>query len=123
MPGRFEPSEREALAGLSSCFNCQFQDLSSAKNIMYAVTLAELIYHLAKTDHITVCGVHMLTPLNQRRRFSDFQIVSDVPTHRVSALCSECASLSGDTRSFSQRVTYPTHSQPLIQGLAKEKAA
>src|SRR2546421_12944147 len=108
MPGRFEPFEREALAGLSSGFSCQFQDLSSQQNIMYAVTLAELIYHLAETDRVTVCGLHMLTPLDQRRRFSDYQIVSDVPADRVGVLCSKCASLSGDTRSFTERVTYPT---------------
>jgi hypothetical protein len=75
---------------------------------MYAVTLAELIYHLAETDRITVCGIHMLTPLDQRRRFNDYRIVPDVPADRVGVLCSKCASLSGDTRSFTQRVTYPT---------------
>jgi hypothetical protein len=77
---------------------------------MYAVNRLELIYHLTEHNSITLCGEWMLTPLDQRRRFTDYQIVSEVPADRVLLFCSKCAELSGDSRSFKERVTYPSQS-------------
>src|SRR2546421_9616117 len=108
MPGRFEPSEREALAGLSSCFSCQFQDLSFRQNNMYVITPCESIYHLAADNHlVTLCRLCVDPPYHQKR-CTDRRLSAEIPPKRVMGLCSECASLSGDTRDFSERISYPT---------------
>lgn len=106
MPGRFEPSEQEALAGLSSCFS--FQNNDRSQDTMFVVTPNEPIYHLAKGENSTLCHLPILSRPDQRRRREDRRLVAEIPTNRICALCSECAELSGDTRSFSQRVTYPS---------------
>ena len=78
---------------------------------MYIYAPADAIYHLALSDEpderVTVCLRAMLTEPNRRRRYQDWRLEPNIPTNRVCMLCSECARLSGDTRSFSERVTYP----------------
>src|SRR5207253_5328702 len=106
MPGRFEPSEREALAGLSSCFNCQFKD--RLQHIMFVTAPADPVYHIAKSEQLTLCNSPIFNAPDNRRRFEDRRLVADRPRDRVCFLCLECAALVGDTPSFSERVTYPT---------------
>jgi hypothetical protein len=87
---------------------------------MYAVSRACGVYHIA-SDRLTLCrsGI-ILNVSDKRRRFDDWRLASETPTDRVCVLCSRCAELSGDERSFSERITYPTRevsieldSQPL----------
>jgi hypothetical protein len=49
----------------------------------------------------------VLTEPNKRRRFGDWRLEPNIP-NRVCVLCSRCAELSGDTRSFDERVTFPS---------------
>lgn len=79
---------------------------------MYAVTVADLVYHLVDSDRVTLCKRVSLNPLDKRRRTEDWRIVDAEPAHRVCVLCSKCAELSGDTREFSERIIYPSRSHP-----------
>jgi hypothetical protein len=106
MPGRSEASEREALAALSSCPGFQHNELSP-KDSMYVAAPSEPNYHLAKGERLTLCLLSLNDP-NKQRRYEDRRVVAEIPTNRVCALCSKCASLAGDGRSFSERVSYPT---------------
>jgi hypothetical protein len=75
---------------------------------MYVTAPADPIYHLALNDRMTLCKALILSQPDQRRRIEDRRLVADEPKDRVCVLCSQCASLAGDDRSFSQRVSYPT---------------
>src|SRR6266566_8364730 len=105
MPGRSEASEREALAALSSCPN--FQHHYRSQNIMYIAASVDPIYHLARDDRSTLCLL-FLNPPDKRKRYDDKRFIDEIPANKVCALCSECASLAGDTRSFDERVSYPS---------------
>jgi len=74
----------------------------------YVFAPGDPIYHLAQSENMTLCGSMILTSPNKRRRFFDWRLVDQPPTDRVCVLCSKCAELSGDTRSFDERVIYPT---------------
>ena len=88
MPGRFEPSEQEALAGLSSCVSCQNHDRS--QNNMYVVTPSESIYHIAQNDLLTLCGLYLNSNPEHRKRRDDRQLSETIPDKQFIALCSEC---------------------------------
>ena len=75
--------------------------------IMYAVCVPDLVYHIAVNDRITLCKSVVLNAPDKRRRAEDWRTVEEVPRHRPCVLCSRCAVLAGDNRSFSERVTYP----------------
>jgi len=78
---------------------------------MYIVAPSDPIYHLARSDQpderMTVCLRMIVSEPNKRRRFGDFRLEPNIPSNRVCVLCSQCALISGDDRSFSERVTYP----------------
>ena len=74
---------------------------------MFVVAPSDPIYHLAKSESFTLCLSYVASTPDKRRRRGDRRLVDEIPTDRVRALCSECAALSGDTRSFSKRVSYP----------------
>jgi len=74
---------------------------------MYVTAPADPIYHIAKGELSTLCNSRILNRPNKRRRREDRRLVAEIPTNCVCALCSKCASLAGDDRSFSERVTYP----------------
>jgi len=84
---------------------------------MFVLTPSEGIYHLAKSETFTLCSSYIASTPDNRRRRDDRRLVDEIPMDRVRALCSECASLSGDTCSFSQRIIYPKYKE-----LTKEKA-
>jgi len=77
---------------------------------MYVTAPADPIYHIAKGKCSTLCNSRIFGQPNERRRREDRRLVAEIPTNRVCVLCSKCASLAGDNRSFSERVTYPTWS-------------
>ena len=79
---------------------------------MYVITLSESLYHLA-ADHelLTLCGLGVDEP-NRQKRCTDRRLSGDIPSNRVMGLCSKCAELSGDTRDFSERISYPQRSTP-----------
>jgi hypothetical protein len=74
---------------------------------MYVISPCDSIYHLA-ADHqlLTLCGLGVDEP-NRQKRCTDRRLVAEIPTNRVMGLCSKCAELSGDTRDFSERISYP----------------
>jgi len=90
MPGRFEPSEREALAGLSSCFSFQNNDRYALQHIMYVVTPSEPIYHLAQNNSLTFCGLSLNHNPEHRKRRGDRRLSEEIPDKQFVALCSEC---------------------------------
>jgi hypothetical protein len=75
---------------------------------MYVVAPADPIYHIAKSETRTLCGDYIFNEPDQRRRYQDQRLVSEPPKDRVCVLCSKCALLSGDSRSFEERITYPS---------------
>jgi len=78
---------------------------------MYAVAPSDSIYHIAKENKIiTLCKLRTINPSHRQRRCQDYRLAEEPPKNRVCALCSKCAELSGDTRSFSRRIIYPQHS-------------
>ena len=74
---------------------------------MFAVSRGCPVYHIA-LDRLTLCrsGI-ILNMADKRRRFEDWRLAAETPKDRVCVLCSSCAELSGDKRSFTERVTYP----------------
>ena len=74
---------------------------------MYAVCVPDLIYHLVIDGQVSLCrSIHLNAP-NKRQRAEDWKLIAEEPGHRVCVLCSKCALLSGDKRSFSERIIYP----------------
>jgi len=74
----------------------------------YVFAPGDPIYHLARSENSTVCGSFVHSTPDKRRRFYDWRLADAPPTDRVCVLCSKCAELSGDIRSFDERVIYPT---------------
>ena len=62
---------------------------------MYIYSPVDPIYHLARTDNprerMTACLQLLVKKPNERRRFDDFQLASELPTTRVYTLCLQCA--------------------------------
>jgi hypothetical protein len=77
---------------------------------MFAVSSGCPIYHIA-LDRLTLCksGIILNVP-GKRLRFEDWRLASETPADRVGVLCSRCAELSGDERSFTERIIYPARS-------------
>ena len=74
---------------------------------MYAMSRACGVYHIA-SDRLTLCRSGLILNMpDKRRRFEDWRLVSEILPDRVCVLCSRCAELSGDERSFSERIIYP----------------
>src|SRR5205085_8055914 len=100
---------RESLAGSSSLHVSQHL-IVSLDSTMYVITPCESIYHLAADNHfVTLCGLGVDPPYHQKR-CTDRRLSAELPAKRVMGLCSQCASLSGDTRDFSERIIYPSTS-------------
>ena len=74
---------------------------------MYVYAPADPVYHIAKSERLTLCNSMILTPPDKRRRFEDRRLVANRPRDRVCVLCAECALVVGETPSFDERVTYP----------------
>lgn len=80
---------------------------------MYAVCVPDLIYHLVIDDRVSLCkSIHLNAP-HKRQRAEDWKLVAEEPRHRVCVLCSQCALLSGDQRSFSERIIHPVREEPV----------
>jgi hypothetical protein len=75
---------------------------------MFIVAPSDPIYHIAQSDTMTLCGSFIHGTPDKQRRFFDQRLANEPPKDRVCVLCSKCAELSGDTRSFDERVIYPT---------------
>jgi len=74
---------------------------------MYVITPCESLYHLAADNQlVTLCGLCIDEP-NRQKRCTDRRVVAELPANRVMGLCSQCAELSGDTRDFEERISYP----------------
>jgi len=71
---------------------------------MYVTASADPIYHIAKGEYSTLCNSRILSRPDERRRREDRRLVAEIPRGRVCLLCSKCAVLAGDNRSFSERV-------------------
>ena len=57
----------------------------------YIATSLYGIYHLARSQGLSLCGlVSILTKPEHRRRYQDWRIVTEKPTGQFTALCSEC---------------------------------
>jgi hypothetical protein len=86
---------------------------------MFIVAPSDPIYHLARSDGadetLTLCMRSIITEPNKRRRFADWRLEPEIPTNRVCILCTECAERSGDTRSFSERITYPVIASQVLR--------
>ena len=62
----------------------------------YIFSRATPLYHLAKNDTATLCGVWVLTRPDQRRRIDDLQITDERPQREFDALCPHCYRISND---------------------------
>src|SRR5262249_12562968 len=57
----------------------------------YLVTQLHGLYHIARIAGLSLCGhVWITTRPGQRRRFSDWNVVTEKPTGQFVALCSLC---------------------------------
>jgi hypothetical protein len=56
----------------------------------YIEAPADPIYHLALSDRLTLCGLWVHGEPDQRQRRDDRRLVSEKPTGRFRALCSQC---------------------------------
>jgi len=48
------------------------------------------IYHLARSESLTHCGLWLHGKPEERRRRDDLRLVPDKPTRQFTALCSTC---------------------------------
>jgi hypothetical protein len=48
------------------------------------------IYHLARSESLTHCGLWLHGKPEERRRRNDLRLVSEKPTRQLTALCTSC---------------------------------
>lgn len=64
--------------------------MEEAPATQYIFSLDNPIYHLARNDRMTLCGLWLSTNLEHRKRKDDRRLSPEKPTRQFTMLCSEC---------------------------------